>query len=594
MAGSNQLSGRPAVPGTLRSLLGRVSRWVLPLLALGGFLLFVAPHVLSDPVRAQIAPAAKPIERVAPVQPATPKPELALPSLESAPPAAGKPSKHRKSIDAFFSGPIPTLKFNFVPEEWENLKRDNRRYAECEMVEVGVDGKPDKVYRGVAVKLKGSAGSFQGPDGKPGLTISLNKYKDAERFHGMTKFHLNNGAQDATFLQEAIAGEMGRNAGVPVSRCTHAMVSWNNREPVPYVFKEAFTKEFLSGFFETPEGSLYDGGPVKDIEENMEKDQGDLKDRADVKELIAACREGDGPKRWDRLGKILDVDKFISFLAMESLVTHWDGYNFNRNNYRLFFDAQTKRGTFFLHGMDQTFNDANGQVLRDSGAMVGQAVLSNPEWKAAYRDRVEEIYQTVLKPIDWGARVETLGEKVRAALAADKEQQGKDYLPRIKEARGRVEARIAAVGKQLGDMPKPFKFDPNGFTTLDGNGWRTQGGAAQIGETQVDGKPVLHIRAEGESTASFRKNLALTAGRYRVHARVRTAGVVSAPDQGAGLRLSGGNRAGQKGITGDSPWNEMQFEFDAPGGDVVLVAELRASKGEVWFERDTFQLVRLR
>src|SRR3712207_8219545 len=38
-----------------------------------------------------------------------------------------------------------------------------------------------------------SAGSFQGPDGKPGLTVSFSKFKGAERFHGMSKFHLNNG-----------------------------------------------------------------------------------------------------------------------------------------------------------------------------------------------------------------------------------------------------------------------------------------------------------------------------------------------------------------------------------------------------------------
>ncbi|RYF49375.1 MAG: hypothetical protein EOO27_33740, partial [Comamonadaceae bacterium] len=142
------------------------------------------------------------------------------------------------------------------------------------------------------------------------------------------------------------------------------------------------------------------------------------KDRADIKELIAACREGDGPKRWERLAGILNVDGYISYLAMESILSHWDGYSFNRNNYRLYFDGASKRATFFLHGMDQTFTDANFPILRDPGAMVGQAVMSNPEWKAEYRERVEAIYENVLKPIDWGARVDKVGEKVRAALFA--------------------------------------------------------------------------------------------------------------------------------------------------------------------------------
>jgi hypothetical protein len=150
------------------------------------------------------------------------------------------------------------------------------------------------------------------------------------------------------------------------------------------------------------------------------------------------------------------------------------------------------------------------------------------------------------------------------------------------------------VGKQLAEMPKPIKFDVNGITKVVGKDWRKEGGGAEIAETQVDGKDVLHIRATGDSQASWRKNIALPPGKYRLQARVRTAGVVSAPEQGAELRISGGNRSGQNAAIGDTPWKEMQFEFDAPAGNVVLVAELRASKGEVWFERDSFQLVRVK
>src|SRR6185503_18875474 len=97
----------------------------------------------------------------------------------------------------------------------------------------------------------------------------------------------------------------------------------------------------------------YDGGFVSDIRPEMEKDEGDPLKRDNIKELVEACREGDAPKRWSRLEKILDVDKFLSFLAMEAILSHWDGYNFNRNNYRLYFDAGSGKAVFFLHGMDQ-------------------------------------------------------------------------------------------------------------------------------------------------------------------------------------------------------------------------------------------------
>lgn len=523
-----------------------------------------------------------------------------LPPLSSAVPApvlnqrdVTKATKNQKEIDEFlFSPNFPTLAFEFVPEEWENLKKDGRRYAECTMIEVGNGLRNENV----AVKLKGSAGSFQGPDGKPGLTLNFDKYKGSDRYHGQKKIHLNNCAQDGTYLMEKVAGEIARKSGVPASRCTHAFVKWQGRDLGLYVIKEAFTKDFLAKFFRDVDGDLYDGGFVREIDENCEKDQGDYKDKSNLKQLLTACREQDAQKRWAALEQILDVEAFITFTSLESILSHWDGYNFNRNNYRFYQDPKTKKFVFFLHGMDQTFGDPNAPAVRDSGSLVGQAVFSNPAWRAKYRERVEQVYEQVLKTIDWPARVVEIGNEVKAALEKKNPQWAKDYEGRIQEARSRVEQRIAAIGKQLGDMPKPLSFSAQGIAKIDTKGWRTEGSATKIEESNTEGKPVFRIQAEGDTAASWRKSLRLDPGKYRFEGRVRTAGVQaseSSSGNGAGLRISGGTRTGQNSIAGDSAWQTVGFQFDTPGGDVVLVAELRASKGEAIFDKDAFQLIRV-
>lgn len=511
---------------------------------------------------------------------------------EVAPPKVPKGEQQRITVDTFFAkeGPVPELKFEFKPEEWEYLNKDSRRYVECSMTEAG-----GKTYKGVGLKLKGSAGSFRGPNDKPGLTISMSKYKDGEPFHGMEKFHLNNGAQDGTYLMEMIAGEMARKAGVPASRCSHALVTLNGKDDGLYVFKEAFSKDFLSHFFKQPDGDLYDGGFVKELEVNMEKDHGDPKQRDNIRELIAACQEGDQAKRWARLGAILDVDKFLSHLAMESILAHWDGYDFNRNNYRVYFDSETKKAVFFLHGMDQTFGDPGAPAVRDPGAMAGQAVMSNPEWKAKYRERVREIYETVLKPVDWAQRVTEVGQKVQAALAKRNPKWAQDYQGQITAARERVTQRIANVGRQMGDLPKPPQFDKDNVLRL-ADGWGPEngsGGDAAMDEAAVDAKKCLHIRANGASAGSWRRTMNLPPGRYRFEARVKTAGVAAMDDaknKGAGIRISGGTK-GPDSAEGDSAWKSLGYDFEAPGGDVILVAELRAQKGDAWFERDSLRLV---
>lgn len=582
--------------------------WIRPfnfgfaILLIAAALVYFAPLVNSDAIgiepSAQIgarATASFPVLLAAAAAPAPPAKSAAAPAPLPAPVAKKdlpKPDKNGKLIDDFFATPIiPTLTFEFNSEEWEFLKRDHRRYVEGTMTE-----RDGKVSKGVAVKLKGAAGSFQGPEGKPGLTVSFNKYKGAERYRGMTKFHLNNGAQDGTYLMELIAGEMCRKAGVPASRCSHAIVKWQGRDLGLYVLKEAFTKDFLAHFFQDPNGDLYDGGFVRELDGNEEKDQGDEKQRDNIKALVAACREGDATKRAARLEAILDIDKYISFTAMEAILAHWDGYNFNRNNYRVYFDATSKKAVFFAHGMDQPFGDPNFPAVRDSGSMVGQAVFSNPVWRAKYSERVEEIYEKVLKPIDWPARVTEAGAHVKAALEKANPKWAQDYGGQIVNARSRVEQRIAAIGKQLGDMPKPLRFSPQGIAKIEPKGWEPQGSAAQIDEAQQEGRPIFRIKASGETNASWRKSLALDPGKYRFEARVRTIGVeplAASSGEGAGVRISGATRTAPNAAKGDAPWQTLGFQFDAPGGPVVLVAELRARKGEVWFDKDSFQIVRV-
>ena len=505
---------------------------------------------------------------------------------------ATKAQKHAKEASDFFAGEIPRLKIELSPEQRARLAKDERNYVECMLTETTPAG--PRLYENVSVKLKGSAGSFQHMDGKPGLTLNMEKIKGGDRFHGMKKFHLNNCAQDGTYLNELISGEMARLAGVPASRCSHAFVEFNGRDLGLYVVKEAFTKDFLAYFYKNTDGDIYDGGFCAEVNENTEKDQGDPKDKAALKELIAACQEGDAAKRWERLGKILDIEKFITYCAMEDIFCHWDGYNFNRNNYRFYWDPDSGKFSFFLHGMDQTFGDENFPVMRDFGALVGGAVMRCPQGPPLYRARVESLHESLLLQGDWPARVTAVGKRVQAAIAAKDARWAKEYEGQIAAAQGKVARRIAAVGRQLGAVPKPVAFDANGVAKLT-KGWSQDGTGAVLDEVAKDAQPCLHIRAEGATLASWRQTLRLDAGRYRFEAKVATANVVGVKDtsgEGAGLRISGGVRGGQNAAVGSAAWQPIGYTFDTPGGDIVLVAELRASKGEVWFARESMRLVK--
>ena len=64
--------------------------------------------------------------------------------------------------------------------------------------------------------------------------------------------------------------------------------------------------------------------------------------------------------------------------------------------------------------------------------------------------------------------------------------------------------------------------------------------------------------------------------------------------EGAGLRISGSSRSGLNAVSGDTGWQNIAFPFESSGGDVVLVVELRATKGEMWCEKGSLQIVRVK
>jgi hypothetical protein len=92
----------------------------------------------------------------------------------------------------------------------------------------------------------------------------------------------------------------------------------------------------------------------------------------------------------------------------------------------------------------------------------------------------------------------------------------------------------------------------------------------------------------------------LPIGKYRFEATAKTAGVVPFADPqkgaGAGIRISGSQAPRTNKLAGDTGWQQLAYEFDvaAPTEEVQLVCELRASKGEVWFDTESLKLVKVK
>ena len=145
---------------------------------------------------------------------------------------------------------------------------------------------------------------------------------------------------------------------------------------------------------------------------------------------------------------------------------------------------------------------------------------------------------------------------------------------------------------ECGDAGQRGKKGFEGDAQEQGTVSDAEGG--QGDEVKIENRDCLRLVATGAASPSWRQTVRLEAGRYRFEVMARTAGVAATDDErgkGAGLRVSGLPKRANF-IEGDAAWQALSYEFETGGGDVPLVAELRATKGEVWFLRDSFKIVR--
>lgn len=525
----------------------------------------------------------------------------------SAPPAqtARKAPVHgRDASDAFFEQErVVELDIEIAPAELEKLRENNRAYVRCRLREAG-----GQSWSEVGVKLKGAAGSFREFDDKPALTLSMNRFRKKkddgkQAFHSLDKFHLNNAVQDDTWLHEALSADLFADGGVPAPRVAHARVRLNDRDVGLYVLKEGFDRYFLSRHFATPDGNLYDGGFCQDIDEDLERDAGEgAKDFADLHALRAACEEPDPDRRWRRIAERLDVDAFLTFAALELMAGHWDGYCLSHNNYRVYFDAPAGKAYFLPHGMDQMFGNADASIFEWPHAIVAAAVMQNSEWRSRYRERVRKLLPLFASEKRLLPRVVALQRRIRPTLEKIDPQLARDHGERIEELKDRLKARYASLTKQIDEPdpgpPGPLEFDADGSAGLPD--WHEEAESEdavheEIQEPNERNLVSIACGPSGQCIASWRCGVILTKGEYRLRIPVRTEGVAAIVDEkgkGAGIRISGAARS--EGLEGTADWQPLEFRFTVEDDqrEVVLVAELRATAGRVWFDVTAARLFR--
>lgn len=519
---------------------------------------------------------------------------------------ASNASDEAYQADLFAGRTVLRLQIEIPPTGIRELSRHEwnggqRAFALAKVSEGG------EVYTNVEVHLKGGAGSFRPIDDNPALTLNFGKYASGQMFHGLKKFSLNNSVQDPTFLNEKICRELFNSAGSPTPQAGFTTVQLNGRNLGIHVLTEGANKQFLRHFFKNVHGNLYQTHGNQEITDRLDVNSGDNPtDDSGLRALVQAVKQEDAAARWSRLQQTLDVDRFLTFMGLEIMLCHWDGYCMNQNNWRIFHDLEANKMVFIAHGMDQMFgtgamllggdkSSTRCPIFPEWHGAVAEAVMSTPEGRRLYLERLGQLYTNFFRVDVLLKRVDELSSVVDKALSESGGRASRDYERRIENLKAHIQERHESMARQLAVAFKPR--DPQSLAPLLLTGWssRVQEGRPEFGRGAEGSRhELLHVLAsQGRAAGSWRTRLRLEPGRYRFEGDVRVQGVDSADEwAGARLRISGGRPL--RKLSGSADWKTFTYEFQVgEDHDIEFVCELRAVAGEAWFDAETLQVVRV-
>jgi spore coat protein CotH len=221
-------------------------------------------------------------------------------------------------------------------------------------------------YRDVGVHFRGASSFMSVSEGlKRSLNVSLDFRHENQQVAGYRTLNLLNSHDDPTFLRSVLFYDIARGF-MPAPKANHVRVVINGESWGVYVNVQQFNKEFIQEWFGTTGGARWkvpgspggrggleylgeDVAPYARLYEIKSQD-----DPSAWKALIALCRvlnETPADRLDAALAPILDVDRALRFLALDTALVNNDGYWVRASDYSIYLDV---KGRFHILP-----NDAN-------------------------------------------------------------------------------------------------------------------------------------------------------------------------------------------------------------------------------------------
>jgi hypothetical protein len=288
-----------------------------------------------------------------------------------------------------------------------------------------------------------------------------------QRFFGFGELSLANNTNDPTAMHDTLVYDLLGKAGLPAMRtAAYEVILDHGDGPISlglYTATEVVDDTGIANFFGGDAGNIYEAaGPGATLAADMfdqiptgfEKKNHKNSSYADLEQLFtvlhAPARTTD-PQAWRaELESIFNVDSFLEWLGIATVLVDWDTYGIVPHNFYLYNDPVTGKLNWIAWDHNDAFQAGGfADLLTFDRANVGAAsplirfLLDDPVYYARYLALLEENSRTILEP---RALTETVRQ--RAALLAPhvaRQMPPADYNAAVADLTTFLDQRLAGL-----------------------------------------------------------------------------------------------------------------------------------------------------
>lgn len=307
----------------------------------------------------------------------------------------------------------------------------------------------DESYTDVGIRFKGNA-SFWGSHQtlKKPFKFDFDRFVAEQTFHGHKKLNFSNGLDDPSLMREKLGFDLFQKAGVPAPRAVYARLyltvegKYEQEYLGLYVMIEQVDKRFLKDRFGDGKGLLvkperlmdldYLGEDWKDYERDyVLKSKKKTSDTTRLLQLIKFLHHSDDEQFAQEVEAFLNVDSFLRFLAVNTLLVNMDSYLGVGHNYYLYHNSTTGQyemlpwdlnlafGTFRV-GSTQQIMDLDIDQPSSGRKILIDRLLNIEKYKEQYHRHLKTFIESHFHPDTMSAEIDRLYTLIHDAVVAEK------------------------------------------------------------------------------------------------------------------------------------------------------------------------------